>query len=101
MRRLAAVLAVVASGLTVAGCGGDALSLDPVAQAAEKTSKAGAAKFDMQLDFAVNGQHLRADGTGVGGDEGMQMAIDFAEILRASGQNVGGPALMRFVADTR
>jgi hypothetical protein len=68
------VLVPMALALTACGGGGGALSLDPVASAAERTSKAGSIRFTMHLEggvpsgrylgFTVHGFSNNADGSG-------------------------------------
>jgi hypothetical protein len=73
-------LALVPMALALAACGGGggggALSLDPVASAAEKTAKQGSAK----IAFSMSGGGITGTGNGVFNNDGSsgRMAIDFA-----------------------
>jgi len=70
-------LALVPMALALAACGGGggggALSLDPVASAAEKTSKQETSK----IEFTMSSSGFRATGTGAADDDSMRMSMDF------------------------
>jgi hypothetical protein len=65
MRRLLLVAQLAALVVGLAGCGGDTLSLDPVADAATKTANSGSSRveFTMALNFA--GESIDMNGSGV------------------------------------
>lgn len=85
MRRALALLLLV---LPLAACGGDATSLDPIAEAASKTTNAAGAHFVMNASVAVQGQNVAFGGPGEIGDHGrklhMRLTLPMA-LLGASG----------------
>ena len=60
--RVALLLVLVAAGLTA--CGGDTLAVDPVAQAADTTAKAGSEHVEFLGVSTVQGQKIRMTGSG-------------------------------------
>lgn len=59
MRTRAALLASIAAAATLAGCsGGDAVAIDPVAHAADRTTAAGTSRMRMEMAMTVQGQRL-------------------------------------------
>lgn len=67
LRRALALLLLV---LPLVACGGDATSLDPVAQAAEKTRDVAGARFVMTATITEGGETLRFSGPGEIADHG-------------------------------
>jgi hypothetical protein len=71
VRRALALLLLV---LPLAACGGgDVTSLDPIAQAANKTTNAAGAHFQMTARIAAQGQRLEFGGPGEIGDHGRKL----------------------------
>ena len=58
--RVALLLVLVAAALTA--CGGDTLAVDPVAQAADTTTKAGSEHVEFLGVSTVQGQKIRMTG---------------------------------------
>jgi LppX_LprAFG lipoprotein len=78
-------LALVAMALALAACGGGsggALSLDPVASAAERTSKAGSIRFTLTIaGGTASGRYIAATARGVANntDGSTRMSMSFTE----------------------
>lgn len=71
MRRALALLLLV---LPLAACGGsDVISLDPVAQAAEKTADAAGAHFTLDARITALGETIAVSGSGELGDHGRKL----------------------------
>lgn len=62
--RTLALAALAAAALAVAGCGSSGSTVDPVAQAADATSKAGGAQMTFTGDFAMAGVNMKMTGSG-------------------------------------
>lgn len=87
--RLCAAVAGVFALLAVAGCGGGAAALDPVAQAADRTSERGTSRMSMTLQMTDPSLQrpvgLRAEGV-VDQQQGeVRLELDFSDIGRATG----------------
>jgi hypothetical protein len=65
MNRVAAALVSIAAACALAGCGGGATSVDPVAHAAQKTWAAGSARVAYTARVQVAGQSVAMQGSGV------------------------------------
>src|SRR5581483_2410689 len=80
-------LVLAAAAAVAAGCGVSS-TLDPVASAATKTQKAGAAHMTLRMTFdspALGGKPVTMSGTGVlDGDRG-ELTVDMSQLMRASG----------------
>lgn len=94
MRRPAALTALcITTAALAAGCGGGgALSLDPVASAADKTVNAGAAKVTLTMTFTGQGQTITMPGSGVAdlktGDA--DITIDVSKLTAQAGNQATG-----------
>jgi hypothetical protein len=64
MRRVFLALQVVALAVGLTACGGDALSLDPVASAATKTVEAGSSRVEFTVAMKVGGDSVDMTGSG-------------------------------------
>jgi hypothetical protein len=64
MRRVFLALQVVALAVGLTACGGDALSLDPVASAATKTVEAGSSRVEFNVAMKVGGDSVDMTGSG-------------------------------------
>ena len=73
MRRVLALLLLV---LPLAACGGDVTSLDPVAQAAEKTTNVAGAHFVMSARIVVEGETVEFRGPGEIADHGRKFHME-------------------------
>ncbi len=62
--RVALLLAVPTLAAALAGCGGDALALDPVAEAATRTTNTGSARVSFTATVSVGGLSLAMEGAG-------------------------------------
>lgn len=65
MRRLLLSLQLVALVVGLTACGGDALSLDPVASAAAKTVESGSSRVEFTIAMKVAGESVDMTGSGV------------------------------------
>lgn len=65
MRRLLFAVQLVALAVGLAACGGDALSLDPVASAATKTAASGSSRVEFTIAVKVAGESIDMTGSGV------------------------------------
>jgi hypothetical protein len=65
MSRLLALAAAAIAALTLAACsGGDAVALDPVAHAADRTSAAGSSRMLMEVSLGTRGEHFYVNAEG-------------------------------------
>ena len=64
MTRVLLVLQVVALAVGLTACGGDALSLDPVASAATRTVEAGSSRVEFNVAMKVGGDSVDMTGSG-------------------------------------
>ena len=64
MTRVLLALQVVALAVGLTACGGDALSLDPVASAATKTVEAGSSRVEFNVAMKVGGDSVDMTGSG-------------------------------------
>lgn len=87
-RGLAAGIAVVASGVVLAGCG-VASSIDPVASAATKSQRAGAAHVTFSATITspqlAGGKALTMTGTGTVANGEGELDFDMSQMLSAAG----------------
>lgn len=66
MKRLLALLPLLAAALVLSGCGSkDALTLDPVAQAASKTTKAGSSRVAFESTMWLLGKEVSFSAEGL------------------------------------
>src|SRR5687768_1486955 len=65
MRRLLLVAQLAALVVGLAGCGGDTLSLDPVADAATKTANSGSSRVEFKMAMKFAGESIDMNGSGV------------------------------------
>jgi hypothetical protein len=71
VRRVLLAVQLVACVVGLTACGGDALSLDPVASAATKTAEAGSSRVEFTMAMKVAGESVDMSGSG---------AFDFDEL---------------------
>jgi hypothetical protein len=71
VRRVLFSIPLLALAAGLAACGGDTLSLDPVASAATKTTEAGSSHVEFTIAMKVDGQSVDMTGSG---------AVDFDEL---------------------
>ena len=64
MRRLLLALQLVALALGLTACGGDALSVDPVASAATRTAESGSSRVEFTIAMKVAGESINMTGSG-------------------------------------
>jgi hypothetical protein len=64
MRRVLFGVQLVALAVVLAGCGGDALSLDPVADAATKTANSGSSRVEFAVAMKFSGESIDMNGSG-------------------------------------
>ena len=99
MKRGLLLLPLLALALFATACGSeDALSLDPVASAATKTSDAGSARTAFTLSMKMNGQNMRMGGAGQFDFDGHTgaMTMDMSSLLPA-GAGRDGKLEMRMI----
>jgi hypothetical protein len=65
MRRVLVAVQLAALVVGLAGCGGDTLSLDPVADAATKTANSGSSRIEFALTMKFAGESIDMNGSGV------------------------------------
>jgi len=95
VRRALALLLLV---LPLAACGGDATSLDPIAQAASKTRDAAGAHFRMDAQLGVQGQNVAFGGPGEIGDHGKKLHMQLTMPMALFGVSGGSGASATFEA---
>ena len=102
MKRALLLLALPLVVLTACG-GADTLSIDAVAQAADKTAAQKSAKFDMSMQMTVPGveEPVRLFATGAVDyvNEAARVDMDFGELAGAMGQSGGGEMKMSAIFD--
>lgn len=64
MRRALVLLQLLALAVGLSACGGDTLSLDPVAEAATKTVDAGSSRIDFEMRMEAGDESFTFDGEG-------------------------------------
>lgn len=102
MGRVLTAAAFVALVLAVVtGCGGAALVLQPVAQAATKTEDAGSAKVDLTMTLTAKGQTITIPGSGVAdmksGDA--DITIDMSKLTAQAGSQATGTDMTEITKD--
>jgi hypothetical protein len=98
MRRALALLLLV---LPLAACGGsDVTSLDPVAQAADKTTNVGGAHFQLSGQIRAAGQTVAFSGPGEIGDHGraLHMRLSLPAAVLGMKGSAGGNATFEIVS---
>jgi len=90
MRRALFAVQLVAVVVALAGCGGDTLSLDPVADAATKTSQAGSSRVAFQMTMKGAGQTFSFNGRGIFAYDELRgsMTMDMSSVVPGSGEAV-------------
>lgn len=99
MRRAVVLLQLVALAVGLAACGGDTLSLDPVAEAATKTVAAGSSRIDFEMRMDAGDGSFSLDGEGAfayGPKPRGWMKMEMPELFPGSG---AGSMEMRLVGD--
>lgn len=90
---IAAALAIAATAVVTAGCGGGstsgALQLDPVSAAATKTQNAGAARIRFAIGLSHQGKNLRLRGAGAIDGSSAELNMKLASMLPAMGLPAG------------
>lgn len=65
MRRVLLAVQLAALAVGLAGCGGDTLSIDPVAEAATKTANSGSSRVEFAMAMKFARQSIEVNGSGV------------------------------------
>lgn len=103
MNRVLLLLVLPLALLTACG-GGDTLSLDAVAQAADKTAAQKSARFDMSMQMTMPGLEkpvrLLATGAVDYASDAARVDMDFAELASAMGQAGRGEMKMSMIFDS-
>jgi hypothetical protein len=112
MRRIALLL--VGGALALVGCGGDDVALDPVAEAATKTSELPSYRASLEVTMTVEGETVRMRGTGAFDNERrlgqMKMRMEGAQqvlpggmemVMQGSVFYLRMPALQQLVPDLK
>jgi hypothetical protein len=92
VRRAVALLPLALLLVLAPGCGSEALELDPVAEAAAKTSEAGSSKVDFSMSMKGAGMSIDLTGSG---------AFDFVESRGALTYRMNVPELGRMSMEMR
>jgi hypothetical protein len=96
------LVSALAAAVLLAGCGGTADQLDPLALAAERTANADSARFEMTMEMAGAGQAFAATATGAvdNASQRATMSMDLSGLAQAFGAPAGtGSMSMDMVMD--
>jgi hypothetical protein len=90
MRRALLAVQLVALAVGLAGCGGDTLSLDPVADAATKTTQAGSSRVAFQMTMKGGAQTFSFDAEGIFAydEQRGSLTMDLSSVVPGSGEAV-------------
>src|SRR5215212_10608486 len=100
-RRTAFGLAVAALAVALAGCGGAASALDPVAQAATKSADAGGASVKVDMSFEIGAQTGSMTATGKFDRDDGELTFDMSDLFTGAGAPAaaGGPLRMIYTKE--
>lgn len=102
LRRLSSLLCLAVCATALVGCGGDTLSLDPVANAATKTAKTDSARFIFSATVnagSVGSMTMTGRGIFDGRSETGWMNMNFSLPQAAQAQLGGNPSSMEMIFD--
>jgi hypothetical protein len=95
VRSFLALAAALLASLTLAACsGGDAVAIDPVAQAADRTSEAGSSRMVMEMSFGMSGDKFFVSAEGAMDYKRRRgwLLMDFSQLAAL---NPGAPEMPR------
>ena len=101
---IAAALAVAATAVVAAGCGGgstnSAVQLDPVSAAASKTQNEGAVRVHLRMVVSGKGQKVRMRGTGAFDGGSAEMSFKLGSMLGRMGLPSGAASMAQLAHTT-
>lgn len=103
MGRFATVLGALVGALTLTACsGGDAVALDPVAHAADRTNAAGSSRMVMEVSLRTGGERFYVNGEGAmdyGRNRGW-LLMDFSQLAALDPSAPNLPRMRMLFEDT-